>query len=282
MLKKKQKYDLVHAFFGIPCGYIAMKLKLPYIVSLRGSDVPFYNKRFQTLDKIVFKRLSRRIWKKAKAVVANSQGLKKLALSSAPGQKIGVIYNGVDINEFEKDKGNKNDNNINIISIGRLIPRKGYGYLIEALSGLEGFSLKLIGEGNSFEELQELAKKKNVNVDFSGRVEHEKIYQYLNQADLFVLPSLNEGMSNSMLEAMACRLPVIGTDVGGSKELIDGNGFIVEKANSAELRKALLSYKRDKTLIKKHGDKSKKLAEKLAWENVVRDYFTIYNKIEFN
>jgi glycosyltransferase involved in cell wall biosynthesis len=84
-----------------------------------------------------------------------------------------------------------------------------------------------------------------------------------------------------MLEAMACRLPVIGTDVGGSKELIEGNGFIVKKGNSAELRRALLSYKKDRTLIKKHGDKSKKLAEKMTWDNVVLDYFTIYNKIEF-
>jgi hypothetical protein len=70
-----QKYDICHAFFGIPCGYITMKLKekydIPYIVSLRGSDVPFYSKKYYWLDKLAFKRLSKKIWAQADTVVAN-------------------------------------------------------------------------------------------------------------------------------------------------------------------------------------------------------------------
>jgi uncharacterized membrane protein len=107
-IMKKGHFDLIHTFFGIPCGHLAMMLKyeykIPYIVSLRGSDVPFYNKRFYWLDKFVFKRLSKEIWKNSKAVITNSKGLKNLALKASPNQKIDVIYNGVDIKEFKPEK----------------------------------------------------------------------------------------------------------------------------------------------------------------------------------
>ena len=96
-LIKEKKFDVVHAFFGIPCGFVAQRLGLPYIVSLRGSDVPFYNPRFEKLDRYVFSHLSKDIWKKSLATIANSQGLKDLALETAPKQEIGVIYNGIDI-----------------------------------------------------------------------------------------------------------------------------------------------------------------------------------------
>jgi hypothetical protein len=78
-LIRQRRYDLIHAFFGIPSGYVAMKLGLPYIVSLRGSDVPFYNARFKILDTLFFRRGSRHIWRRAARVVANSEGLRRLA-----------------------------------------------------------------------------------------------------------------------------------------------------------------------------------------------------------
>ena len=91
LLKKKQ-YDIIHAFFGVPCGYIAMLLskiyKIPYLVSLRGSDVPGYNKKYRLLDFLFFSYLSKKIWKRAKVVVANSQWLKNLAYKTAPHQAI--------------------------------------------------------------------------------------------------------------------------------------------------------------------------------------------------
>jgi glycosyltransferase involved in cell wall biosynthesis len=102
-LIKKKKFNLIHAFFGIPCGYIAMRLGLPYIVSLRGSDVPFYNSRFAKLDKLVFYRLSRRIWRRARAVIANSEDLKRLAVKTFSGE-IGVIPNGINTSEFKPSK----------------------------------------------------------------------------------------------------------------------------------------------------------------------------------
>lgn len=275
-LMKKKHFDLCHAFFGIPCGYIAMKLKLPYIVSLRGSDVPYYNKRFYYLDKFFFERLSRKIWKKARYVVANSKGLRTLALKAAPNQKILVISNGIDVDAFKPGKAS--NDKLTLISTGRLISRKGYQFLLPALEGLP-VKLKLIGDGNMFKELKELAKKHNVDVSFMGKKEHSSIPKYLQEADVFILPSLNEGMSNSVLEAMACGLPVIVTNVGGSQELIKGNGFIVEKGNIVELRKAIEKYLDNPKLIKQHSIESRKIAEQMSWHKVAEDYKRLYDEL---
>lgn len=276
-LIKKGNYDLIHAFFGIPCGFIAMKLKLPYVVSLRGSDVPFYNERFKTLDKLFFKRLSKKIWRRGKAVVCNSEGLKELALQSSPRQEMSVIYNGIDIDEFRPSEKKVIDDKIVILSTGRLIQRKGFQYLIQAVAGIDGVKLQLVGDGNIKEELGEQAENLGVEIEFSGTVEHSKVVSYLQKADVFVLPSLNEGMSNSVLEAMACGLPIIATNVGGSQELVKGNGFIVAKKSVNELKKALLIYKNDKRLLKMHSKKSRERALNMSWQSVLEQYERVYD-----
>jgi len=101
-LKRIKKYDIALAFFGVPCGYIAMGLGLPYIISLRGSDVPFYGERFRMVDQLLFRHLSPLVWKKARCVLANSEYLKNLAAKFSPKQKIEVIPNGVDVERFQK------------------------------------------------------------------------------------------------------------------------------------------------------------------------------------
>jgi glycosyltransferase involved in cell wall biosynthesis len=276
-LIEKENFQLIHAFFGIPSGYIAMKLGLPYIVSLRGSDVPFHTPRFKVLDLLLFKRLSKKIWKKAKFVVANSKGLKEEALQTNPEQKIEVIYNGVDISEFKPfDKKHENET-ITFISTGRLAKHKAYHFLIQALSGIEKVRLVLIGDGKQYEELKVLANNLNVMVDFRGKLEHSKIVAELQKADVFVLPSITEGMSNSLLEAIACGLPVLVTNVGGSEELIKGNGFIVEKGNARALREKIQVYLNDKKLLKVQAKASVEIAKSMSWERVAKRYFEIYH-----
>jgi len=165
---------------------------------------------------------------------------------------------------------------LTLISTGRLIERKGYQYLIPALKGLD-VKLQLIGDGNLTKELKEIAKQNKVNVEFIGKKSHKEIISYLQRADIFILPSLNEGMSNSILEAMATGLPIITTDTGGSKELIKDNGFIVEKASSEELRKAIENYLKNTKLIKIHETKSRSQAKSMSWDKVAKEYFKEYD-----
>lgn len=277
-LMKEKQFDLCHAFFGIPCGYVAMKLGLPYIVSLRGSDVPFYNPRFYWLDKLFFKRVSKKVWSGAKRVVANSEHLKENALKINSLQPIDIISNGVDTRKFSPIRKKKMNEKLNIISVGRLTRIKGYEYVIEALSNDSESQLLLVGDGPLKDELKELAKKNNSQVNFLGIKPQKEVISYLRNADIFILPSINEGMSNALLEAMACGLPVIVTDTGGSNSFVKDNGVIVKKESVDDIKKAIQAYKGKSSIIKKQGEISRKYAEALSWNKVAEGYLGVYKQ----
>ncbi len=277
-LKKTNNFDLIHSFFGIPCGYIAKKLKIPYIVSLRGSDVSHYNKKYELYDKLIFKRLSKKIWKKSCSVIANSKGLKELALLTAPEQDIRIIYNGIDSTEFEAKKEYSKTGKIKILCVGRLIPRKGFRFVIEAVKELkDNVSITFIGDGPLKEELTKLSE--GLDVEFKGVVEHDILGSLYKNYDLFILPSFNEGMSNTVLEALSAGLPIIATDTGGTAELIDGNGYIVKSGSSDEIKKRLELYIKHRELLEKQGKRSRELAEEMTWESVAEGYMKEYGKI---
>lgn len=285
-LLRRQDADVVHAFFGIPCGYLAMHLGRPYIVSLRGSDVPFYNARFETLDKLFFERTSRRIWRRAARVIANSEGLRELALRTAPEQPIDVIYNAVDTDFFCPPPSSSYERPIeptprplSLVSCGRLIPRKGYHVLIRALAGMDDVILRIIGDGTEREALAQLAADLGVSVELVGRQDRETVRTLLQAADVFVLPSLNEGMSNAVLEAMACGLPIVATDVGGSRELIRDNGVIVPKEDPDALRAALSSYASNPDQVRRHRDASRIRALDMRIEAMAERYRKVYETV---
>ncbi|MFH2021031.1 MAG: glycosyltransferase family 4 protein [archaeon] len=272
----KKKYDLCHAWFGWPSGIIPYMQKRPYIVSLRGSDVPGFNPRLKFLDGTILPIISVSIWNRALAVVANSDRLRHLANKTWNGD-IGVIPNGVDISEFKYDKSKVPGKKINIISVGRLIPRKRYNLLIKAVANMPEFSLTLVGDGELTRELKSLSKSLRADVTFLGKLLHEDVSKELRKADIFVLPSETEGMSNAMLEAMASGLPVIAGLVGGSDELIDKNGVILKQGSVSELTNAIIQYK-DRDLLKNHGQTSRKIAEKFSWRNSAKSYHKLYSK----
>ena len=284
-LMKEKEYDVCHAFFGIPCGAIAylFRRKMPYVVSLRGSDVPGFNNRFG-LQYVFLKPIIKQVWKQAGAVVANSEGLKDLALKSSPDQEISVIYNGIDISEFRPNLNEANSNGgLRVVCVSRLIERKGIRFLIEAIGKLKNKDIKLIlvGEGNQDEELKKLAVDSRISdrVEFKGYMDHDSIADLYRTSDVFVLPSLNEGMSNALLEAMASELPVIVTDTGGTSELIDGNGVVVPMSDSNAIAEAICGLI-DNPDIRKMGMRSREIAEQMGWNAVSGAYIKIYEKFQ--
>jgi glycosyltransferase involved in cell wall biosynthesis len=278
-LMKENEYDLCHAFFGIPCGAIAylFRNKIPYIVSLRGSDVPGFNKRF-SLQYVFLTPIIKRVWKGAGAVIANSEGLRELALKSSPNQEIGVIRNGIDILAFEPHF--ETHDTLRVLCVSRLIERKGIRFLIEAIGMLKNdrVELILVGEGNCEEELKELAKDLEVSdrVVFKGYMGHDRISDIYKESDLFVLPSLNEGMSNALLEAMASGLPVIVTDTGGTSELLDGNGVLVPMGDSSAIAEAVRGLMGEQGARRRMGAKSREIAERMGWGAVGEAYYELY------
>lgn len=285
-LKKKYSYQLIHAFFGIPSGFIASLLHIPFIVSLRGTDVPFYNERFWILDRLIFKGLSKYwIWKKAKTVIVNSKGLHELAKRTAPGITTDLIPNGVDLREFRPRPNLSNNKDLQIISNSRLITRKGITYLID---GFEKHYIEhpnsnvfLIGDGALKRELQKQVQRAGLEkcVHFVGIIPHKEVPKYYEQSDVFVLPSLNEGMSNSLLEAMASGLAIITTDTGGTAELVNyRNGIIIQKRNASDIAKALNKLSEDRTILLKMKCASREKVKSMSWDKVALQYKQIYLK----
>ena len=283
-LMKEKEYDVCHAFFSVPCGALAylFRKKIPYIVSLRGSDVPGFNKRFG-VQYIFLKPLIKNIWNDADAVVANSQGLKELALNTSPSQEIGVIYNGIDVSEFEPNLDNTCDNEIRIVCVSRLIERKGINYLIEAVEKLKDKQIQLIlvGEGNQEDTLKKLVDDLKISdkVDFKGYVGHDQIAEIYRNSDIFVLPSLNEGMSNALLEALAAGLPVIVTDTGGTSELLDGNGVLIPMGDSEAITEAIRGFVDDPEGRRQMGLRSRDIAEGMSWMRVGEEYLRLYGEL---
>ena len=116
-------------------------------------------------------------------------------------------------------------------------------------------------------------------VKFFGETLRSDIAKLIPSAHVFALPSKNEGMSNSLLEAMASGLAVIATDVGGTKELVDEkNGVIVEKESVEDIYEALEKLYKDKRMVLEMGEESRKRTEGMSWRKMADSYTQLYEK----
>jgi glycosyltransferase involved in cell wall biosynthesis len=280
-----EKYDLIHAFFGVPCGVLAHRYrkKIPYIVSLRGSDVPGFNERF-SMQYIFLNPIIRKVWKDASKVVANSVGLSDLAHLTEPGLPIDIIPNGIEIPTLPGKKV-RDDDEFVILSVARLIRRKGIEDLIKAVPDIINdfpcVKIQIIGEGNLEDELHHLALSIGVgdHVEFLGYVPHGELPGFYASSDVFVLPSYNEGMSNTILEAMAAGLPIITTNTGGTSELIQGNGQVISVGKPDAIAEAVRRYIIDPSVKEEHGLRSRAIAESMGWKYVSNQYFNLYTQL---
>jgi glycosyltransferase involved in cell wall biosynthesis len=169
------------------------------------------------------------------------------------------------------------------MSTSRFTQRKGVIYLLKAFKEIaEEFDkakLILIGEGEQEDEFKQFVKDNGLQqkVFFKGLVSHDKIAKEYNKADVFVLPSFNEGMSNSLLEALASGLAIISTDTGGAKDLISKeNGFIVKKGGAKPIKKVLEDITKNSEKLEKMKEISRRKALELSWEKVAGSYFKFY------
>ena len=136
--------------------------------------------------------------------------------------------------------------------------------------------LHLIGEGEQRPLLEARVKELGIEdkVKFVGRVEHRLLPQFYRDADVFVLPSKNEGMSNAALEALASGLPLIVSGTGGMQEIVeDGkNGLFIDPELTAPFAEALLSLAQNKESLKSFGEESRRRAESRSWEKVAENF----------
>lgn len=287
LIRTEGGFDLIHAFFTVPCGFMAMLLRfeyrLPYVVSLRGADVPGYSERFSTMY-AALRPIVRCVWNNAASVVSNSVGLRDLALRTDPNRQIPVIPNGVDTDEFRPTHTRPQTETVRVLAVSRLTPRKGIRFLIRSLVLLPAsVRLVVVGGGGERANLESIAAESDVTdrVDFRGLIPHEHLPEIYRECAIFCLPSLNEGMSNTVLEAIASGLPVVATVTGGTEELVtDGeNGFFVEKESPEDLAEKIGKLASDAGLRARMGAASRTKAESMSWQAVATRYADVYDAV---
>lgn len=285
-LLRENSYQLSHAFFAFPTGWLCYQTagKLPYILSLRGSDVPGYNVRLG-LDYKLLVGLFRRIWSGASLIVANSQGLCQLARRFMPDVDIAVIPNGVDTRRYHPAPQKETGEPIHLLSVGRLIARKRIDWLIDAVGlavckGLD-VRLRIVGEGNLLSELRKKAADTNLSdrIVFMGLIPRQQMPEVYRANDIFVMASQHEGMSNAMLEAIASGLPVITTPCEGVQELIGDNGIRVEYPDLEGFAAAVNAITTDKDKYAAMSKASRQIAEKFSWSAVADQYIQLYKQL---
>ncbi|MCU0915296.1 MAG: glycosyltransferase family 4 protein [Planctomycetes bacterium] len=286
-LIRQGNYDLVHAFFGFPTGWLCYRTarRLPYVVSLRGSDVPGANARlkldYQILGPLVFKP----IWRRAAALVACSAGLKARALQFLPSARIDVIPNGIDLERFHPTERQENSDVLRLLTVGRLAVTKRLPLLLETVELLHGqgraVHLTVVGGGALEAELRRQLGQRNVrgSVTLTGPREADEMPDLYRQHDVFVSASMQEGMSNAMLEAMASGLPIVTTRCEGVDELIGANGIVVEEAQASALAAAVVKLAGDRAARGAMSRAAREKAEGFGWDKVAEAYLQLYARV---
>lgn len=257
----KKKWDIIY----LPWNSTAVEnlkifeLGLPVVVSCRGAQVniaPHNPER---------KQLVLGLWesfKKAKRIHCVSEDiLKEAAAFGLDIRKAAVITPAVDVNFFQPSVQKKTDNLFKIVSTGSLIWRKGYEYALMTIRKLVDagvpVSYNIIGEGPDRQRILYTIDDLNLSrhVHLAGSTTPEKIRDSLQAADLFLLSSVSEGISNAVLEAMACGLPIVTADAGGMREAVtDGvEGFIVPVRDPEAMASAVLKLVESKDLRLRMG-----------------------------
>lgn len=283
---RSNNYDLVHAFFGFPTGWLCYRTadKLPYIISLRGSDVPGRHARLK-FDYKVLAPVFKAIWKKAAALVACSEGLRNRALKFLPSVSIDVIPNGVELDRFYPAGTGEKSDALKLLTVGRLSVTKRAEMLIDAVEILHKNACKvnftIVGGGSMEPRLRQIVARKNLGdiIEIKGWIEAGKMPQLYRQSDIFISATMQEGMSNAMLEAAASGLPIVTTPCEGTEELIADNGIVVEKADAGTIAQAVKELKDDEQVLEKMRKAARTQAEKFSWKSTAEEYLKYYHKV---
>ena len=229
--------------------------------------------------------LLKRIWTDASALVACSDGLKSRAMRFLPSANIDVIPNGIDLDKFHPAPGRGLSGELKLLTVGRLSVTKRFEMLVEAVEILsrqgKNVRLTISGGGGLLDELKNIVEQKKLTaiINLTGRIESEKMPDVYGAHDMFVSASMQEGMSNAMLEAMASGLPIITTRCEGVDELISDNGIVVGKDSAEALAEAINNLAENKQAYGAMCALARRRAENFGWDKVADGYMKLYQRV---
>jgi len=299
-LHKVVHFDFVWSIMAFYAGVTALFFKyfskIPYLLTLQSGDSDEFIQKRTWWWKFYYQR----VYRNAKITQAISQYLAKRSRKAGNRGEIILVPNGVDLSLFQanvsakeklalKKSFNIADDDFVLISVSRLVLKNAIDDVIKALNFLlykSGLKVKLIliGSGPDEQALKNLSLNQGVadNVIFLGHKDHAEIVRYLQIADVFIRPSLSEGLGNSFLESMAVGVPVIGTEVGGIPDFLVNNetGLFCEVRNPSSIVKAVEKYHQDHEQYLKIKINGQKLVqEKYSWDKIATQMRVIFNKM---
>jgi len=268
-----------YAYFCGMIGAIAAKLsRKPFIVRAVGSDLRVHS---QSLMGRIAVLLTLRM---ASGVICVSKDLENMAQRLGAKSTV-VIPSPLMLPSYNETNVRKKDRRI--VSVARLVPIKGMSFLIRAMVHVKDGSLVIIGDGPERRKLELLSRHLELSdrVFFTGWIsDRSRISDHLKQAKVFALPSLSEGQPRVLVEAMACGLPVVATNVGGIPEIVvDGvNGFLVPPRDEKALAKAIEKALSDADFQKNASAENRKVAKKFLLSIIGQRAYEYLKEIAFN
>lgn len=243
-LIKRENIDIIHGHYLFPAGAAAVEVgekhNIKTYVTAHGSDM------FELYKKQKFMRKPiKKVLKDADKVFAVSNALKdEILATNVPDidKKTSICWNSVDSEKFQ-EKECKEFSDINkpiVMFVGNLIKRKNVETILDAKKDCKtDFQLVIVGGGALFNSLQKKVKDENISdVTFTGS--RNDVEDIIPAADILVLPSFSESFGLVLIEALACGVPVIGSNVGGIKEIITGDvGLLIDPNDSKTLSIAI-------------------------------------------
>jgi glycosyltransferase involved in cell wall biosynthesis len=280
MRLRRERPDVVHAFLyhsyitGAP---VARMARIPVFVAGRRSLGNFRESRPAALaaERLTI-RFTDLILANAEAVAVDAERRARVR-----GDKVEVIYNGLPEQAFVPvPPAIVQTADPVVLCVANLKQVKGHRYLLEAVDRLRAdghpCTLLLAGEGPERQSLERQAARLRIDVRFLGQC--QDVCPLLARADVVVLPSLEEGMSNAVMEAMAAGRPVVATSVGGTPELLAGRGLLVAPADPAALAETIGRVLADHGLAARLGESARSWShEYLSADAMVDRHVQIYS-----
>ena len=281
-VKRPIAWALMASFGGFGAlFYTFIRPKTRFLLTLQEGDPLDYIEQRVGVFRVLFKR----IFKRADAIQAISHFLADWSVRMGARVQPEVIPNGVDIQRFSvalttdervkiRSELGYGTDDIVLVTTSRLTKKNGIDDVVRALSALpERVTFLVIGEGEDLPKITTLIHERNLSgrVKLMGKLDHALIPQLLAASDVFIRPSLSEGLGNSFLEAMAVGLPVIATPVGGIPDfLIDGEtGVFCEPSDPKSIAAAVMRLMQDQMFVQKLQRVGPNLiAQKYDWDGI--------------
>lgn len=216
--------------------------------------------------------------RRADTIVASSRHYAE-AHSSRYGPSVETIPWGVDAFPDDIPVSRREDGPLQVLFVGQMRPYKGVDVLLDAVAGIPGVELELVGSGHLLPEYQSRARRLGAdNVRFVGRLSDEELQRAYARSDVIVLPSLNraEAFGLVLLEGMSAGCVPVASDLPGVRDVAKRTGVVVPPGDATALRAALLGLAGDRERVVRLQDESSTLAARLSWDSCVDAYYDVF------